>query len=85
MTGPTANDNHRKDVDWWDDEGGGRPPSPERSPRPDPVASQPNPPPIALDMQEDVALRPQGGVGHSLEHTTNRVVAKDVRSGHTHS
>jgi len=85
MTGPTANDNHRKDVDWWDDEGGGRPPSPERSPRPDPVASLPNLPPIALHVQEDVALRLQDGGGHSLEHTTNRAVAKDVDPGRPHS
>ena len=36
MTNPNANDNHRKDVDRWDDEGGG-PLSPQRSRRPDPA------------------------------------------------
>jgi hypothetical protein len=59
MTGPTANDNHRKDVDWWDDEGGGRPPSPERSPRPDPVASQPNPPRSRLICRRTLPFDPK--------------------------
>ena len=54
MTDPTMNDNQRKDVDRWDDEGG-RPRSPERSPRPDPVESLPSLPPIAVHAQEDVA------------------------------
>jgi hypothetical protein len=62
MADPTANDNHRKDVDRWDDEGG-RPRSPERSPRPDPVESLPSLPPIAVHAQEDAALRPRGGAG----------------------
>jgi hypothetical protein len=65
MTNPNANDNHRKDVDRWDDEGGG-PLAPQRSRRSDPANPLPNPPPFAGHVQEDAAPRPRADVGHPL-------------------
>jgi hypothetical protein len=85
MTDPTANDNHRKAVDRWNDEGG-RPPSPERSPRPNPVESLPSLPPRSQFMRRStLPSNPQAASAILLEHTTERAVAKDVRPGHTHS
>jgi hypothetical protein len=63
MMNPKTNDNHRKGIDRWDDEGGA-PPSPKRSPQPDPANPLPNPLSFAAHVREDAAPRPRAKVGH---------------------
>ena len=84
MADQTANDNYRKDVDRWDDEGG-RPPSPERSPRPDPVESLPPLPRSQFMRRRTLPSDPEAAQAILLEYTTERAVTKDVGPGHTHS
>ena len=84
MADQTANDNQRKDVDRWDDEGG-RPRSPERSPRPNPVESLPSPPDRRSCARTTLPSDPKAAQAILLEHTTERAVAKDVSPGHPHS
>ena len=69
MTDPTVNDNQRKDVDRWDDEGG-RPPSPERSPRPDPVDSLPPLPRSQFMCRRTLPSDPEAAQAILLEYTT---------------